>query len=128
MDIFEKVYKCGGSCGQGPQSKFIDCKNATGIYKVEFNTQLGDNTVNLYDIKFNNKDNLINRMAKITTPSTSFNHAACNCEKSEEYKILNSFEHKKYLTIDYEIKFEITKTNIILEIIRCNKIFINFFF
>ena len=113
MDIYEKKYGCGSSCGQYGNS-FIDVKNAKGIFKVNFTTQPGDNVVNLYDVVFNNEINVISGLAKITTPKKFFNHAACNCEYSEN-KVMHSIG-KIYATIDYSIKFKITDTTITLEI------------
>ena len=115
MEIYEEKYGCGSTCCQY-DNLYVNKKNAIGIYNVEFKTQEGDNIVNLYDINFDNENNEITGLAKITTPVESFNHAACNCKYSEK-KVLNSIGHQKYLTIDYSINFTIKKNNIILKII-----------
>lgn len=104
------THDCG--CATGSRhSNILDIKNKTGIYGANFNFQIGDFIINLYDVLFYET---ITGKAKINTPGDSFNHASCSCKRSCS---LNSSNNKTYITINYDIEFEISESNIFLNII-----------
>lgn len=82
-------------------------------YGYSFDVKQGEYCMNFENVRFY-EDESIEGIIKINIPSKSFNHAACNSVYSNTLKY-EGFE-EEILLIDYNIEFEITKDEIILNI------------
>lgn len=102
----------GYACGHGCCNNFSENDNETFL-GYSFDIQSSNYIMNLSDIIFD--DNNIIGKIDIELPSKSFNHASCQGQIIE-YEYVDSYK-ENIAIINYEINFEITLTEIILDII-----------